>query len=56
MKEILIQATEQGVRLDAFLAKAIPQLSRSRAQELIEKGLVTLEGKTTKPSLRLKGG
>lgn len=56
MKEILIEATEQGLRLDAFLARAIPQLSRSRAQELIERGLVTLDGKTPKPSFRLKGG
>ena len=30
-----------GERLDAFLARCVPDLSRSGAQKLLEEGLVT---------------
>ncbi len=46
----------KGERLDQFLHRHLPTLSRSRLQELIEAGSVLLNGKSTKPSLKLKGG
>ncbi|HEY9855658.1 MAG TPA: RluA family pseudouridine synthase [Stenomitos sp.] len=46
----------KGERLDQFLHRHIPTLSRSRLQELIEAGSVLLNGKPAKPSLKLKGG
>ena len=44
------------VRLDRFLAQALPELSRSRIQELIASGGVTVNGKPAKASLSLNGG
>lgn len=46
----------KGERLDQFLHRHLPTLSRSRLQELIEAGSVLLNGKSTKPSHKLKGG
>ena len=36
--------SDAGVRLDRFLAQALPELSRSRLQGLIDQGAVTLKG------------
>lgn len=44
------------VRLDRFLAQALPELSRSRIQELISSGGVSVNGKQAKASLSLTGG
>jgi 23S rRNA pseudouridine1911/1915/1917 synthase len=41
-------------RLDSWLAQQIGGLSRSRIQSLIAQGLVTVEGKTVKPSYQVK--
>jgi len=43
-------------RLDYFLGSHAPDLSRTRAKELIHKGLVTVNGKPAKPSTRLETG
>ena len=43
-----ITAEENGVRLDTFIAQALPEISRSAAQKLMDNGLVTLNGKTVK--------
>lgn len=45
-----------GMRLDAYLAKAIPDISRARVQLLIDNGQVLLNGKTAKPKQKLHGG
>jgi 23S rRNA pseudouridine1911/1915/1917 synthase len=48
---------DRGSRLDRFLAKAIPSLSRTRLQALIAGGFVTFGGATiTDPSHRVKPG
>lgn len=47
---------DAGVRLDQFLAGKIPDISRVRVQQLIEQGQVLVDGKSAKPSLRLRGG
>ena len=41
---------DAGVRLDRFVAAYSPELSRTRIQELIEAGLVLLNGKSAKDS------
>ncbi len=38
-------ASDSGQRLDKFLAAALPDLSRSRLQALIDEGCVTCDGK-----------
>ena len=49
-------AAEAGARLDSFLAARLPALSRSRIQALINDGHVTLNGRATKASTRLRAG
>jgi 23S rRNA pseudouridine1911/1915/1917 synthase len=49
-------ATATGMRLDAYLAKALPEVSRARVQLLIENGQATVDGKPAKSKLKLKGG
>lgn len=46
----------KGMRLDAYLAKALPDISRARVTLLIDNGQVTLDGKPAKASVKLKGG
>ncbi len=50
------EAEDAGARLDAFLADSLEDLSRSRAQQLIEDGLVTLEGAAVKKNHRVSAG
>ena len=45
-----------GERLDAFLARSVPDLSRSAAQKLIEDGLVSRNGKPGKKNDKLNVG
>lgn len=46
----------EGERLDRALSEAYPDLSRVQWQRLIQEGLVTLDGKPLKASLKLAGG
>jgi len=43
--QLLAVATDRGTRLDRFVAAHRPELSRSRVQELIDGGLVLVNGK-----------
>ena len=45
-----------GLRLDAYLAQTLKELSRARVQFLIEAGQVRVGGATPKASHRLRGG
>ena len=45
-----------GLRLDQYLAQAIPDISRARVQLLIESGQVRVNGNPAKPKLKLAGG
>ena len=47
---------EGDVRLDQMVAVMIPQYSRSKVRDLIVKGLVTIDGKIGKPSIRVLPG
>src|SRR5262249_28496501 len=49
-------AAASGARLDAWLARALPELSRARLQALLADGAVRVHGRTAKPSRRLRGG
>ncbi|MDQ2924331.1 MAG: RluA family pseudouridine synthase [Acidobacteriota bacterium] len=44
------------MRLDAYLAKALPDISRARVTLLIENGQVTVNGEPAKGKQKLKGG
>jgi len=54
--ELLAIETDAGTRLDRFVAAHRPELSRSRVQELIDGGLVLVNGKPAKSSQKLRGG
>lgn len=56
MREKLTVSSDAAIRLDAFLAGALPELTRSRASALIAAGQVTVNGKTAPKSCRLTGG
>ncbi|MBI3286737.1 MAG: RluA family pseudouridine synthase [Chloroflexi bacterium] len=45
-----------GERLDKYLVRALPRLSRARIQSLIEEGRVTVEGHYPKPSQIVSSG
>ncbi len=45
-----------GVRLDVALVRLAPDLSRARAQRLVDQGRVRVDGRNTKASARLRGG
>jgi 23S rRNA pseudouridine1911/1915/1917 synthase len=45
-----------GLRLDQYLAQALPDISRARVQMLIEAGQVRVDGKTAKTKMKLAGG
>jgi 23S rRNA pseudouridine1911/1915/1917 synthase len=44
------------MRLDAYLAKALPDISRGRVQMLIENDQVRVNGQPAKPKNKLRGG
>src|SRR5258708_22703287 len=54
--ELLAIDTDAGTRLDRFVAAHCPELSRSRVQELIDGGLLLVNGKPAKSSQKLRGG
>jgi 23S rRNA pseudouridine1911/1915/1917 synthase len=47
---------DAGRRLDLFLAAHVPELSRSRIQELIREGRVRVDGRVAKASHRISAG
>lgn len=53
---LTVAASAAGTRLDRWLAGALPDLSRSRLQELISGGHVRVDGHVRKAAYRLRGG
>ena len=45
-----------GVRLDLWLARRLPELSRARVQALVAEGHVLVDGAPSRPSARLRAG
>lgn len=54
--ELVVSANEAKLRLDQFLAKRIPEFSRSRLQQLIRGGFVRLNDSTSRPRQIVRGG
>ena len=54
--DICITAEESGERIDALLARALPSMSRSQIQKLLEQGMVTLNGRELKKNFRCSAG
>lgn len=55
-REFTVDDAEKNERLDLFLAKAAPDLSRSRIQKLVEGGLATVAGKAARSSYKVQPG
>jgi len=55
-KKFRIAAEHAGQRLDRFLAAQLPELSRTRVQELIAEGRVLVDGAVVKASHRAAAG
>ena len=53
---MILRPDISGERLDAYLARAVEELTRSGAQRLIEEGCVLLNGKPAKKNDKLKDG
>jgi 23S rRNA pseudouridine1911/1915/1917 synthase len=56
MLELLAIDTDAGMRLDRFVTAHCPELSCSRVEELVEGGLILVNGKPAKSSQKLRGG
>lgn len=54
MKELKYQVTTEGNRLDKAVSDEFPNISRSRANELIKAELITVNGKTKKAKYKVK--
>lgn len=54
--EFKVAGEEAGTRLDRLVAQRCPELSRTRVQELIDAGLVLLNGKAAKGSYKPREG
>jgi 23S rRNA pseudouridine1911/1915/1917 synthase len=56
MPTLIAQPEDKGLRLDAWLARRLPELSRARIQSLIAQGCVTIKARPVKPSLKITLG
>lgn len=56
MRTLELTADRGGERLDTFIARRCPELSRSNARRLIDEGLASVNGRLGKPSERVKAG
>ncbi len=54
--ELVVSANDARLRLDQFLAKRLPEYSRSRLQQLIRTGFVRLNEQTTRPRRIVRSG
>ena len=54
--QFAVSADDAGERLDYYLSRRLPDLSRNRAKALIGDGFVTVDGEFYKPSYRLQKG
>ena len=55
-KTIRLLAAEGGQRVDKYIVRETPDLSRSVVQRLIKEGRVTVGGEPTKPSYQVEAG
>ena len=50
-----LSSNHSGLRIDVLIAKEYPQYSRTHIKRWIEKGWLTLDGNTVRPSTKVKG-
>ncbi|MGI5936298.1 MAG: RluA family pseudouridine synthase [Oscillospiraceae bacterium] len=55
-RTITVTAQESGERIDALLARLLPDISRSAAQKLLESGAVTKDGRPLKKNYKVTSG
>jgi 23S rRNA pseudouridine1911/1915/1917 synthase len=55
-RQYSLTADIPGIRLDKFLGENCPELSRTHAQKLVAEGLVTVNGRVARASLKLNTG
>jgi 23S rRNA pseudouridine1911/1915/1917 synthase len=55
-QKLIAASTDAGRRLDLFVAQGIPELSRTRIQELVREGHVRVDGRIAKVSHRVAAG
>ena len=51
-----LTADEAGERLDVFVSRWLPDVTRSRVQNLLSEGMILVDGKTVKAGYKLKTG
>ncbi len=56
VRSFVADTAAAGMRLDAYLAQAIPEISRARVQLLIEAGQVRVDGAAAKGKQKMRGG
>jgi len=56
VRRLVVEAEDEGLRLDQFLARRLPDLSRARVQRLIRDGLVSVPRRTPRPALVVEPG
>jgi 23S rRNA pseudouridine1911/1915/1917 synthase len=55
-RSLKVEGSSKGARLDAWIARQLPELSRARVQALMAQGAIRLGGRPARPSARLRGG
>ena len=55
-RQFIVSPEDSGERLDRYLAAKLPELSRTRIQELTEEGLVFVDGRAARASYRVRTG
>lgn len=56
MEPIRLEADTDGIRIDVFIAKKLPDISRSGVQRLLERDLVTLAGRPVRKNHKAAKG
>ncbi len=56
IRTLTVDKAAAGTRLDHYLAMNLPEISRARAQLLIDGGQVLVDGRSAKASHKLRGG
>jgi 23S rRNA pseudouridine1911/1915/1917 synthase len=56
VREVVVAAEDDGLRIDQLVAARIPALSRARVQQLLAEGRITVAGQKTRPSRRMQAG
>jgi 23S rRNA pseudouridine1911/1915/1917 synthase len=56
IQTLVVPLEDKGRRLDQWLVSQLPDVSRVRVQQLIEQKKILINGKSPKPSMKLRGG